>query len=925
MALKWVEFNLNEEKKRILVDPERTLLDVVRKEFGLTGTKKGCNENICGSCTMLIDGKPRNTCKFPVEKIQGKEVVTIEGIGTSEKLHPLQEAFIITGAAQCGYCAPGMLLSALALLRKNPNPTRDETRNAISRVLCRCTGYKKHIDAIMLAVEFMKDPAVMEKAKKECQEQLQLGKRVPQLNSVKKVCGTLEYAIDVKYNDICHAKVLRSPYAHAKVLSIDTTEAEKMNGVVTVVTVKDVKGCNKMKYIDQDMRALADDKVRYPAEPVAIVVALTEEIAESALEKIKVDYEELPALFNPFDSMRPGAIEILPEEFPGNMVYTQDLIHGDIDLGFKEADVIVESDYHTPANAHGYLEPDAAIGWIDEKGRVSIYACGQAPHYHRDEIARVLGLEQDEVRVVENKTGGGFGARIDPFLQVLIALAVHKAQRPVRLEFTMEENFVGYCKRHPFWMKMKTGAKKDGKIVAHYAEIMTDAGAYSLASPGVLMRAVVHSYGPFEIPNVKVIGKTVLTNNTPNSAMRGFGVSQMNFAVQMQINKLADKLGMDTLELQKNNGFKKGTITATGQELKDSTGYKEVIEQIQNHWLDCKKYTDPEEIKNLPSHIKRGKGFATTWYGIGKTGLLNLSRCITEVLPDGRIRVREGAAEIGQGVTTVMALIAADEMRVPLNRIDMVDADTAETPDSDITCASKHTFYTGNATLGSLGKLKSKLYAAAAKEFGLPADEFDCKGGFVYYKPEGKKRISFAELVQKGYELRAENEFKIPLDLLDRKTGQGVLYAVSTYGACAVEVEVNTKTGVVKVLSSASCFQCGKAINMIGIEGQIEGGVAMGIGYALQEEYLTGKTTGFKNYRMPRANEVPEISTYVVEVPQSLGPKGAIGMGECAHFPMAPAILTAVHDACGIWINELPATPDKVLEALNNKTMKEVL
>ena len=919
MALKWVSFTLNGEKQNILVEATRPLLDVVRKDFGLTGTKKGCNENICGTCTMLINGKPHNTCKLPIEKLEGKDVVTIEAIGTPGKMNLIQEAFVITGASQCGYCAPGMVLSTVALLRENPHPTRNEARNAISRVLCRCTGYKKYIDAIMLAAEFMEDPEKLIKAKKECEAQLQLGKRVPQLSSAKRVCGALEFAIDVKYENICHAKVLRSPHAHAKVLGIDASEAEKENGVICVVTVKDVKGCNKIKYIDQDMRALADDKVRYPGEPVAIVVALTEDIATSALEKIKVDYEPLPVLTDPFEAMKPGAVEVLPGEFPGNMVYTQDLIQGDAEQGFKEADIIVEDDYFTPANAHAYLEPDAAIGWIDEEDRVSIYACGQAPHYHRDEIARVLGLGQDEVRVVENKTGGGFGARIDPFLQVLIALAVFKARRPVRLEFTMEENFVGYCKRHPFWIKLKTGAKKDGTLVAHYAEIVTDAGAYSLASPGVLMRAVVHSYGPFEIPNVKVVGKTVLTNNTPNSAMRGFGVSQMNFAVQMQINKIADKLGIDTLELQKKNGFKKGTITATGQHLKEPTGYKEVIETIQGHWKNCEKYTDPEKTKNLPEHIKRGKGFATTWYGIGKTGLLNLSRCITEVLPDGKVRVREGAAEIGQGVTTVMALMAVDEMNMPLNQIDMVDGDTAETPDSDITCASKHTFYTGNATLGSLRQLKKQLYKAAAKELGLPEDDFACKDGYVYSKSQKEKTISFSSLVQKGYTFRSEYEFQIPLDLLDRKTGQGELYVVFTYGATALEVEVNTKTGKVKVLDTASCFQCGKAINRLGIEGQIEGGVAMGIGYALQEEYITNKTNGFKNYRIPRANEVPDISTYVVEIPQSMGPKGAIGMGECAHFPMAPAILTALHDACGIWINELPATPEKILAALESQ------
>lgn len=917
MVLKWIEFTLNGELRRILVDPDRTLLDVIRDDFHLTGTKKGCNEGVCGTCTVLINGRPLNSCVYSVGKIQGKDVLTIEGVGTLQNMHPIQEAFIHVGAAQCGYCTPGMILNAKAILDTTLTPTREKVRQAISRNLCRCTGYQKIIDGILLAGEFIRNPEKMAESKQQIEGQLALGKHVPQLNSAKKVTGTLEYAIDVSVADVCHARVLRSPHPHARLLSIDTAAAEAVDGVITVCTAKDLQGINKIKYIDQDMRVLADDRVRYEGEPVAIAVALTDQIARDALSKIRVQYEELPAYSTPFAAMAEGAIEIQPDDYPGNIVYTQNLIKGDVAEGFQAADVIVESEYYTPSNAHAYLEPDTAIGWVDDQGRISIYSPGQAPHYHQEEVARVLGLERDEVRVVESNTGGGFGARIDPFIQVLIGLAVYKTRRPVRLEFSMEENFTGYCKRHPFYIKMKTGATRDGKLVAHEAEIVTDAGAYSLASPGVLMRATVHSYGPYEIPHIKVQAKSVLTNNTPSSAMRGFGVPQMAFSTEMQMNKLASKLSMDLLEFEKQNGFKKGTVTGTGQEITEPTGYREVIETIQNHWANCAvKYTDPEKTKTLPPHIKRGVGFATTWYGIGKTGLLNLSRAITEVLPGGKIRVREGAADIGQGVSTVMALIAAEEMKVPLERVEVISADTLETPDSDLTCASKHTFYTGNATLGALRNMKQAAYQAASKELGTGNSELGCSDGWVYCQSYPDKRITLADLVAKGYQIRGEYEFKIPLDLLDRETGQGVLYVVFTYGATVVEVEVDTTTGAVSVLSAATCFQCGKAINRLCIEGQLEGGVGMGVGFALQEEYLTGKTRGFKDYRIPRAKEVPDIYPYMVEIPQKLGPYGAIGMGECAHIPMAPAIIAAIHDACGIWINELPATPHKVLAEL---------
>jgi aldehyde oxidoreductase len=912
-----VKFTINGRPVKLLVDPNKTLLKVIREDLKLLGTKEGCSENLCGSCTVLIDGNPTNTCQLPVYKAEGKDILTIEGVGTKDNPDQIQRAFVAVGAAQCGYCTPGMILTAKSLLDRNPNPTREECRKAIRRNLCRCTGYKKIIDGIMLAAELRRNPDAY---KEPDIKDLRLGGRIPQLNSWDKVTGALRYGTDIYMENMCYAKCLRSPHFHARILNIDYSEAEAMHGVVCVATSKDLKGPNRVKYIFQDYRAIADDKVRYYAEPVAIVVARTEEIAEKALEKIKVDYEVLPYVTNPFDALKPGAPEVQEEDYPGNDLFYQNLVQGDIEEGFKEADFIEECDYYTPANIHGYLEPDCGVGYIDDEGRVCIWSSGQAPHYHRDEVARILGLGTDEVRVVEDGTGGGFGARIDCMHQLLLGLAVYKAKCPVRLAFTTEENFVGENKRHPFYIKLKTGVTKDARIVAHYAEIVGDAGAYALASPGVLMRAIVHSYGPYEIPNIKVLGKMVLTNNTPSSAMRGFGVSQMCFAIETHINKICDKLGMHIFDFAKKNGFKKGTVTCTGQLIEDEPGYKEVIEVMEEHWAKMDKQTAPEKVAQLPPHIKRGKGFATTWYGIGKTGLLNLSRCNVDVTDEGTLLVREGAADIGQGSSTVMALIAGEEMDMTLDKISVLAADSLKCPDSDLTCASKHTFYTGNATLLACQDLKKKLFAAAAIELEADADELETKDGFVFLKEQPDEKISFADLKRKGYDLGGFGEFVIPLDLLDQDTGQGRLYAVFTYGAAAVEVEVNTKTGKVKVLNSAVAFQCGKAINRLAMEGQMEGGIGMGVGYALMEEYITGETKSFKDYKMPRSTDVPlEMCSYVIEIPQGPGPFGAIGMGEAAHFPMAPAINAAIHDACGIWMNDLPIKPKQVVEALNAK------
>ncbi len=917
MAFQEIKFNVNGRLNKVLVDPNRTLLSVLRDDLRLTGTKEGCNEGVCGSCVVLIDGKPTTSCKLPITKVQGKDVLTIEGVGTRDNPDIIQRAFVAVGAAQCGYCTPGMILTAKAILDKNPNPTRDEVRRGIKLNLCRCTGYKKIIDAILLAAEARKDSAVI----KEIDiKDMRLGGRIPQLNSWEKVTGSLRFAPDIYLEDMCYAKVLRSPHYHANILNIDSSEAEAMHGVVCVATAKDLKGPNRVKYIVQDYRVIADNKVRYFGEPVAIVVARTEALAEKALEKIKVEYEVLPSVIDVFEAQKSDAPQVQDDDYPGNLLWKQNLVKGNTEEGFKQADIIEECVYTTPGNIHGYVEPDCGVGYYDDDGRLVIWACGQAPHYHRDEVARVLGLGTDEVRIVEDGTGGGFGARIDPMMQVLLGLAVYKAKVPVKLKFTGEENFIGECKRHPYWIKLKTGVTKDGKIVAHECEMIGNSGPYALASPGVLMRAIVHSYGPYEIPNLDCRGKMILTNITPSSAMRGFGVSQMCYAVETQINKLCDKLGMSVFDFAKLNGFRQGTVTGTGQLLEDNPGYREVIEAVEEYWNNREHETAPEKLAQLPPHIKRGKGFATTWYGIGKTGLLNLSRCNVEILPNGMLSVKEGASDIGQGVTTTVALIAAEAMNITLDKVKMLTADSMLCPDSDLTCASKHTFYTGNATVKACNMLKEKMFAAAAEELGVPADQLDTKDFIIFVKDQPEKSVPAVHLLEHGVELKAEGEFKIDLDLLDPLTGQGTLYAVSTYGATALEVEVNTQTGKVEVLNTACAFQCGKAINRLTMEGQIEGGVGMGVGYGLLEEYITGKTLSYKDYKLPRSTDVPlDITSFVVEIPQGPGPFGAIGMGEAAHFPMAPAIIAAIHDACGVWINDIPANPERVLAALQAK------
>lgn len=917
MSMKEIRMTVNGRAVKILTDPKKTLLKVIRDELRLLGTKEGCGEGVCGCCTVLLDGQPVNSCKIAVEKAQGRSVTTIEGIGSAEKPDDIQRAFVKAGAAQCGFCTPGMILTAKYILEKNPDPTREEVKQGLRRNLCRCTGYEKIVDAVMLAAKGKKDRTVLEM---KALGEYRIGDYIPQLDSWEKVTGSLRYTQDIYIENMCFAKTLRSPHAHAKIVSIDATQAEAMPGVVCVCTYKDLQGVNRVKYIFQDFRALADDKVRYLNEPVAIVVAKTEELAQAALEKIQVDYEVLPSVHDPFEAMKEGAPEV-QEEYPENLLFTQNLVHGDADAAFAEADLIEEHDYYTPSNAHGYLEPDAGVGYIDDEGRVVVYSCGQAAHYHRTELCRVLGLGTDEIRVVEDVTGAGFGGRIDPFVQLLIGIAVYKARVPVKMMFTTEEDFTATAKRHPFWMHMKTGVKKDGTLVAHYGEIVSDAGAYALASPGVLIRAIIHSYGPYACKNVKVLGKMILTNNVPNAAMRGFGSSQMCFAMEMQVNRICEKLGISLIDFVRKNGFRQGTVTATGQLLEENPGFIETAELIDQYWKQREhRYTDPQELAKLPPHIKRGKGFATAFHGIGKTGAPQQSLAHAAFMENGMLDLREGAADIGQGSNTTMALIACEELDMGLDRIQLTAADTLKTPDADVTCASRHTYYTGNAVMLAARQVKEKMLAAGAKELGVPVDEVATKDAQVFVVKRPECQISAGELVKKGYDLSGDGQFRLLFKPIDRESGQGKQYEVYTFGTCGLEIEVDTKTGKVKVLDAALAFQCGRAINRLVMEGQVESGVVQGMAYALSEEYFpNGGTTSFKQYKMPRSNEIPEMHSFFVEVPQGSGPFGAIGMSEPAHFPMAPAIMSALHEACGIWIDRLPATPERILAALAEK------
>lgn len=568
-----LQINVNGKDYEIHIDPDMTLVDVLREKLGLTGTKKGCNSGECGACTVLLDGEPVASCVLPALKAQGKTIVTVEGLGEAKELHPLQKAFLAKGAVQCGFCTPGMLMSAKALLDKNLNPTPQEIKVAISGNLCRCTGYRKIIDAVSAAAAEMRGEKTIELP---ALGDNVVGSSVPRVDGVPKVTGQAKFADDLSFPNMLYAKVLRSAHAHALIKGISTERAKALEGVVAVLTADDVPGRNGYGIHIKDQPVLAKDKVRCFGDAVAVVAAESLEIAEKALELIEVDYEPLPGVFTVEDALKPDAPKIHPN---GNLILHRKVYKGDIEKGFKEADVIIEDRFKTPMIEHAYIEPETGIGVYDA-GKIKVYAPSQGVHYHRSEIAPNLNLPVNKVRVIQTTTGGGFGGKIDNSVHALVALLALKTGRAVKLSYSRAESMISSTKRHPFTMRYKLGARKDGKLVAAEVEIYGDTGAYNSYGTAVLTRVATCALGPYEVPNVKIDTYTVYTNNPVSGAMRAFGAPQAAIAHEAIMDELAKKIGISPVEIRKINAFREGSATPTGQILNDGVGILETIERV---------------------------------------------------------------------------------------------------------------------------------------------------------------------------------------------------------------------------------------------------------------------------------------------------------------------------------------------------------
>jgi len=973
MQKQTISLYVNGSPYQVEIGLKTTLLEVLRDDVStevgrhLTGTKNGCGQGHCGACTVIVDGKAVRSCIFKASRADGARVETIEGLAQDGELHPLQEAFIEHGAVQCGFCTPGMIMAAKALLDANPHPSDQEIKDALKRNLCRCTGYTRIIQAVQGAAEGT--PPQLPATKSPL---VAVGCPVPRPDARAKVTGQATYAADLYFEGMLHATVLRSQYPHARILRVDTSGAKALPGVVAVLTADEVPGAKNHGIVCPDWPVLAYDKVRYVGDAIAIVAAETEDVAEQALGLIEVEYEPLPVVTSPQQALAHDAPLV---HDGGNLLKHIQVRKGDAEKGFAEADVVVEREYRTPSLDHAFLEPEAGVATIDEEGKITVHVGSQIPFADRRQIAASLAIPEERVRVKATQVGGAFGGKEDISVQIHAALLAQATGRPVKLVFTRQESLIVHPKRHATTIRLKTGAASDGTLTAVQAEIYGDAGAYASLSEHVMTRAATHATGPYDVPNVEIDCYAAYTNNVPAGAFRGFGVPQSAFAVESQMDILAEELGLSAFEIRRKNALRIGDATATGQVLRESVGLLETIARVEEEVEKAqnskfKAQTPKSNIQYPISNIRRSWGVACAYKNVGLGGgAPDRAGAQVELTDGGRAIVRAGAAEVGQGLVGVLALLAAEELGLPYDLVEVLVADTDQTLDGGATTASRQSFITGNAVRLAARKVREVLAQAASEELDAPPDSLVFEDGrirafrykvasspcLVQHKTGrgrpsvangpsvtngpsvangpsvvngetflGEKSISLAEAVAfakgEGREVRASVVYEAPTTVPLGEVGD--MHFAYGYATQAALVEVDANTGQVEVLKVIAAHDVGRALNPLAVAGQIEGGVVMGLGMALQEEFVmeegVPKSTSLAKYKIPSIERTPEIVPIIVEDRASEGPYGAKGIGEIPLIPTAPAIVNAIYNATGVRLYSLPATPKRVLDALEH-------
>lgn len=741
-----------------------------------------------------------------------------------------------------------------------------------------------------------------------------ISRSTPRVDAVDKLTGRAFYAGDYAFPEMLYLKVLRSDRPHAEILKIQTEEAERLPGVVAVLTHEDIPGTNRIGRGDQPV--LCEEKVRRVGDPVALVAAETPESALEAVSLIRVDYQDLAGVFTIDEALLPGAVRVHEK---GNVLVDRSLVKGDAEQGLKDSDVVITRTYRTQWVEHAYLEPEAGMARYED-GKLTLRMPSKYPHADQKELAAVLGLPLSDLRIINATIGGYFGDKTSLSPGYYAALATLKTKRPCKMVYSREESFVASSKRHPFVIHYTTGATKGGRILAVKVVIIADAGAYAASTPNVILKALIHAAGPYDVPNVFVRARAVYTNNPVAASMRGLGVPQVAVAHESQVSILAETLGLDPFEIRMRNAMKPGCITATGQRLEQSVGLISTIEKVREEIL---KRGTP-----VPSGSKRyGWGIGAMFYGIGGVGIPNPARARVEANDTGDFTLYVGCGDGGQGSFTVLTQIAAEALGCGVEKIRLIGGDTESCPDSGVMAASRITYIAGRAVQNAARELVHLLWRSAASMIEIAPEDLRFENGF-FYPPEVPRRgVSVAQVVarlkEEGTRPAGDGVFDPEIKTLDPRTAQG--HPMATYGFAAqgALVSVDMDSGEVEVLSMVACHDVGRAINPSGVTGQIEGAVSMGLGYGLMEEVLLEKgmirNPSLSEYFIPTSLDMPEIMSLFVEAPEASGPFGAKGLGEPALIPTAPAILNAIAAATGVHTTEIPVTPEILWRLLSTR------
>ena len=913
-----VTMTLNGRDVRVQPMPGERLSDTLRERLAARDVKVGCNAGDCGACTVLVDGEAVCACLTPTWQVDGSSVESLSGLIANDRLaRSLSDSFLDHGAAQCGICTPGMMVSAVALLRRVEKPCETDVTDALGGVLCRCTGYRKIIDAVIDAG--MNTPTD-DSASQQVDEHGWIGASVRRIDGKAKVEGSEPFGDDIAPPDALVLKLVRSPFPRAGFTFGDLDAFLAAHpGLVAVVTAADIPGDNVFGVIPgfEDQPVFAETETRFRGEAVAAVVGEPEFMRDFNVRDFPVTWREL----TPIEKMTAALAEDahqLHEDRAGNVLCTGRVISGDVESELAGCDHVAEARFETGFVEHAYIEPEAGYAvWND--GRMTVHACTQAPVLDRDCLARILDLDCNDVRVVPTAVGGGFGSKLDLSVQPFIALASMKTGQPVRIAYSRIESMQSTTKRHPSDIRLRLGARSDGKIAGVDFTGHFNTGAYASWGPTVANRVPVHASGPYRVGDYRCESVAVLTNSPPAGAFRGFGVPQAAAALETLIDELAERIGIDPLEFRIINSLQNGDRTVTGQCLESGVGIKQCLEALKPAWeRNLRETAEFNRIaREQGNPLTRGTGVAAGWYGCGNTSLPNPSTIRAGVRANGDVALHQGAVDIGQGSNTAIAQLFATALGMPLQELTIVGPDTDVTPDAGKTSASRQTYVSGNAARLAGISLRAQILKLcnASDEARL---EFR-RGEICVSGPASEHVIDLSRMPadRHGYVLCAEETYDPPVTPLDDR-GQGVPYAQFGYAAHVVLLEVDTSLGCVRPIHVTAAHDVGRAVNPVLAEGQVHGGVAQGLGMALMEEYLPGKTENLHDYLIPSIGDVPPIETVFIEEPDPHGPYGAKGLGEHVLIPTAPAVLNAIANACGVRLRALPASPSRILEALGS-------